>query len=470
MPSLSQYLEYNDPLTIIWRKGTVEDPYVDRIDSLPVINNQITLLEIPDPFAKVLISGYTEISQDTFSKKKTIESNEFLVNYQNGNIQFNPSEEGKTLVETYKGRGLIMYPASRIYAMISRNPDVVQSLQDIIEEALEKIADAEVSITNVDAAIANSVTATSTANTATDNANIARDACYVAITAMQTATATAITEMENATATAIADVHTQVDTAVTDMETDVATALANNETAINNSLTGMQTQVDTAIDNTETAIANAETATENANNAADSAITIQKAPVPLFADIATTYPSPLNGWRVMVESTGDIFRYDGITLNDWVFYENWTGGSVPYANDTTNGLLTANDFNKIHQKLTAKTIIFILGSITDIGVQRQYISFPVDGVITGVLGVCSTAGSNEETLIKVQKISAAQLAVSGTWIDVLTSPMILPQSANLATPPTIAVSTVADGDYFRIVIETYDTTMKGLTVQIEVTL
>src|SRR5690625_1024258 len=123
---LQQYLQYNDPLTIIWRRGTPDDPYVDKLDSLPVINNQITLLEIPSQSHKVQISGYTEIDPITYNyNKKKLESDEFLVDYQNGNIQFNPSEDGKTLLCSYKGRGLILYPASRIYGMVSRNPDVV---------------------------------------------------------------------------------------------------------------------------------------------------------------------------------------------------------------------------------------------------------------------------------------------------------------------------------------------------------
>lgn len=41
MPDLITQLQYNDPLTIIARKGTLDDPYIDRADSM-TIAKQVT--------------------------------------------------------------------------------------------------------------------------------------------------------------------------------------------------------------------------------------------------------------------------------------------------------------------------------------------------------------------------------------------------------------------------------------------
>lgn len=121
-----EYPQYNDPFLIIWRAGTPDDPYIDKTDTLKIINNQIVLSEIPDEFNHVTISGYTEV----YNTPPT--STQFVVNYQNGIVTFNSSEEGKTVTATYKGRGLIQYPAERIYVH-SDNPDITQNIQQMID-------------------------------------------------------------------------------------------------------------------------------------------------------------------------------------------------------------------------------------------------------------------------------------------------------------------------------------------------
>lgn len=173
MAELQTYLEHNDPNMIIWRKGTPEDPYKPRSDSLPVINNQITLLEIPSYTDKVRIAGFVEVSQELFKKKTYLDEHEFLVNYANGNVQFHPSQEGRSLLCTYKGKGLIMYPASRIYAMVSKNPDIVVTLQDYVDGLKLYTENLDVMLLQINQAIENAVNATDQANQATDNAQAA---------------------------------------------------------------------------------------------------------------------------------------------------------------------------------------------------------------------------------------------------------------------------------------------------------
>lgn len=170
MPDLVTQLQYNDPLTIIYRKGTDEDPYKDRSDSLPVINGIITLLEIPSLRDRVEISGMIEIDQEIYENRKTLKPNEFLVHYSTGIILFHSSVDGRTFLCRYKGRGLILYPASRIYAMVSRNPDVVITLQDYIEEIEIKIKENTDLINRVERLILDTRVIIGESQTATDNA------------------------------------------------------------------------------------------------------------------------------------------------------------------------------------------------------------------------------------------------------------------------------------------------------------
>lgn len=186
MPDLSTYLQYNDPVTIISRNGTPQDPFIDRADSLPVINGIITLLELPSSTDKVNIAGFVEIDQDVFENRPYINENEFLVHYGMGVVQFHPSQEGTAHLCRYKGRGLIMYPASRIYAMVSRNPDVVVTLQDYIDQIQAKINENQIALGKIEDAIRQSQEQTELSKLATDKANLAaEDATQSAIKAKE---------------------------------------------------------------------------------------------------------------------------------------------------------------------------------------------------------------------------------------------------------------------------------------------
>jgi chemotaxis protein histidine kinase CheA len=152
---MENYFIYNDPIRIVWRKGDSSEPYVDKVESQKVINNMVVLTEIPDEFTHVSISGYTEIYEGTPS------TYQFIVNYENGIITFHASQEGLTISNmTYKGRGFILYPASRIYGH-NDNPDVTITLQQIIDlgvEALDALAQLIVAIANAEAATALAIT------------------------------------------------------------------------------------------------------------------------------------------------------------------------------------------------------------------------------------------------------------------------------------------------------------------------
>ncbi|MCM3274319.1 hypothetical protein, partial [Paenibacillus elgii] len=368
-----------------WRRGTPEDPFKERMDSLPVINNQITLLEIPSQFHRVKIAGFTEIDQEVFDRRRTeLQPNEILVNYSNGNIQFHPSHEAKTFLCTYFGRGLILYPATRIYALIQRNPDVTKTLQEIIDEIHKRMEEYSSLLTEVREAISNARNATDNANRAADNAVLAKEGAIEA--------------------------------------------------------------------------------TNKALEAAASTIMIYKEPVPKFDDLKKIYPNPENGWRVMIESTGDIYRYDGIKDNAWKLIDNYSGTSLPYASEISNGLLKKDDFkNFIHRH-----VIFSIPHIPTVGVQNYIIQFPFDGQIEKVTAVCTKSGMISPTEIQVEKIDAAGFDSNGTWGSIFYQNIIFPSNEYKGSTPTIKTVQVNKNDYFRINIVQLDSNIKGLTVQLDI--
>ncbi|MNW28314.1 hypothetical protein D3C74_51370 [compost metagenome] len=180
MPELHHLLEINDPITFVTRKGTPEDPLKSRADSLLVMNGMITLLELPSPAHGVTIAGLTEIKQDVYEQRPFLQEHEFLVQYQTGAIQVHPSHEGTLKLCRYMGRGLIMYPASRIYTMVQRNPDIVHTLQDIVDEMHKRLNETQLAIERLEQVIRESEEATDTAKQAADNANIAADEANLA--------------------------------------------------------------------------------------------------------------------------------------------------------------------------------------------------------------------------------------------------------------------------------------------------
>ncbi|TPG88613.1 hypothetical protein EEL32_08305 [Brevibacillus laterosporus] len=137
--------DYNDSILIEWRDGNELDPYIDKTEILKIVNNRVVLTEIPAEFHRVSIPTYAEIDQRKPNSKQIPLEDEFIVTYYNGIVTFHPSQEGKTVACTYKGRGMIQYPASRIYAH-NPNSDVVENLQHIIDTDLIRIIEVEDSI------------------------------------------------------------------------------------------------------------------------------------------------------------------------------------------------------------------------------------------------------------------------------------------------------------------------------------
>jgi hypothetical protein len=146
--------QFNNPIRIVWRKGDDLDPYILKEESLKVIQNKIVLDEIPDEFYGVRITGFHEVFD-----VEDISSESFLVNYQNGIVTFDKSQEGVTLVVEYKGRGILQYPAERIYSY-NETTQAIETLQEMLDKGKDGID----ALDSVNDAVNNAQTATSEAN------------------------------------------------------------------------------------------------------------------------------------------------------------------------------------------------------------------------------------------------------------------------------------------------------------------
>ncbi|MFE4570063.1 hypothetical protein [Paenibacillus chitinolyticus] len=379
------YLPYNDPLLITFRAGTAQDPYVERTESWTIMNTVVPLHEIPSETHKVRISGFTEIRKTDFDKNKSLQQNEFYVNYQNGLVHFHPSQEGVHVVAQYKGRGIIQYPAERIYAHIGGNPDVVKNLQQIIEESLQKIRDANIAIGLVNEAILRCKQATERADKAADQANLARD--------------------------------------------------------------------------------NANQAAQEARNIANLARKVYKAPVPTKQHLASAYPAPEVGWTVMVQNSGEIYRYDGAK---WVLIENWVTSALPRVSDSVDGLMSKEDYTKFHNEHELRTITFVLNKPPQPGPQSQLIRFPLKGTIRKVHSYCSRSGLTSDTEIMVEKIDESNLLNLNPWTPLTSFPVIIPVNQMLGSNTAVLNANVDPQDFFRINLLQLDPDLKGLTVQVEI--
>lgn len=141
---------YSEPLIWKRRAGDSEDPYISIREVLMIKDGLVLLQEIPDNFQKVSVSGegisWSEI------KEGDIGETNFLVNYTNGLVYFNPIHNGKTLTFNYLGTGFFYIPAGRIATLLDSSNNVVQTLKNIIdteEDALQAIEDLQEILDNI---------------------------------------------------------------------------------------------------------------------------------------------------------------------------------------------------------------------------------------------------------------------------------------------------------------------------------
>lgn len=119
------------------------DSYVAKTDSRTIHNGMIVLSEIPSETDGVVISGYNEIQTNNITS-----ATQFYVDYYLGYVYFDSSKNGTQISASYMGRGIVLYPSSRIYL---ENP--LWSATDIEGIATEL----QTSITNGDNALSEQV-------------------------------------------------------------------------------------------------------------------------------------------------------------------------------------------------------------------------------------------------------------------------------------------------------------------------
>ena len=123
---------YRDPLFIKWYTDlSGQKVSVQRTnEQYKVVRNKVVLTEIPDEFYKVQIPGLTERKVGT-----VLSSTEFSVNYTLGEISFHSSKEAQTItITSYYSRGVIYYPASRVWTKLSDDCSVIEeTFQDFVD-------------------------------------------------------------------------------------------------------------------------------------------------------------------------------------------------------------------------------------------------------------------------------------------------------------------------------------------------
>lgn len=139
-----KWLKDYSPIINRLRTGTAIDPYVEKVEYLTIKNSILFLAELPSKFDGVIISGYSEVSEDTLQTIGLLDADQYVVDYKNGSIYFNSSENNKQVAIAYKGRGIAMTPADRIYYS---EGGVVKSLEDLIADAVDKTTEAADAIT-----------------------------------------------------------------------------------------------------------------------------------------------------------------------------------------------------------------------------------------------------------------------------------------------------------------------------------
>lgn len=145
-----------EPIFFFKRDGTELDPYLDIIENIRVEDNRIFLKESPDKFEKVRIeNGSILYSEVDHIDKVSSSPLSYFVDYREGVVYFNGMANNKDMKITYKGIGVLLYPASRIYLNNNLGSGVVETLQDLVDDARDATDGVEEALGKINTAIDN---------------------------------------------------------------------------------------------------------------------------------------------------------------------------------------------------------------------------------------------------------------------------------------------------------------------------
>lgn len=130
------------PIFYIERKGTIDNPLADITEDIKVSHNKALLKEIPDNYEKLsVLENKSNGEVIEYFEVNNIEDisydKQYFVDYDNGIVHFHSLANGRNLSFKYKGTGVIMYPASRVY--INHNLDDKDDLDTV--ETLQELSD-----------------------------------------------------------------------------------------------------------------------------------------------------------------------------------------------------------------------------------------------------------------------------------------------------------------------------------------
>ncbi|EJW16788.1 hypothetical protein PAV_5c03710 [Paenibacillus alvei DSM 29] len=183
--------------------------------------------------------------------------------------------------------------------------------------------------------------------------------------------------------------------------------------------------------------------------------------VKTYQQIFSNYPHPKIGWTVQVYDSGIRYRWDG---KSWVPID-LLGGNIPLANKGVNGLMSKEDWAKLHSyddRLKERVITFVIPQFPDIGVQHIHARFPFKGEIVNVRGMIGSIDSKVSTEITLQK-SRDML----NWSDVLSRNIVFRKGEHFDDGlRKVDVANVAKDDIFRLEILQLGGDVQDITIEV----
>lgn len=131
---------YNDPILSKKRKGSVDDPYQLYNETQVIYNGKAQLTEVPNREMRVEVSGDGKVWKEV--EDGDLQDDFFKVDYLNGVVFFNASNEGKSLQFKYSGEGAYYFPGSRIWTKRNGN-EVVETLDSLTERTRKATEESE---------------------------------------------------------------------------------------------------------------------------------------------------------------------------------------------------------------------------------------------------------------------------------------------------------------------------------------
>lgn len=129
-----------DLIYFIKRDGTNENPYQDISEDVHVLYEKVFLEEVPVELFRVVAEVGNVALTEVDKLEYIVNETHYYVNYKQGIVYFHENRNGSLVNLQYKGQGVLLYPASRIYVDGDRGArDVVKTLRDLIIQGAEAL-------------------------------------------------------------------------------------------------------------------------------------------------------------------------------------------------------------------------------------------------------------------------------------------------------------------------------------------